>query len=337
MTDIAITPGQISSVLKVAFKHGFSCLFAGESGIGKTEEVEKTAMEVLGAYKDCRLSTLDPVDLMGIPKEIDGFTKFVTPWFLPDAERDGPTGLFAMDEFGDGTPATITATQQLILERRIGGYVIPKGWHIAAMMNRREHGGINRGLSYALQNRFEHYIVTLDVPELITHFIRKGVDPIVISFLKMHSNLAHKRPEKGTDNWAWPSPRNWERVSMIRQGNPDKSIKFQLYASLVGEGAASDFAAHEQVAGQVPDPESCIKEPKKTMVPENPSAQYAIAVSLAHWMTPDNMVNVMEYLKRLPAEYAVTAVLEARKIKPEIQETEAFQTWAMDNVDIVLG
>jgi len=337
MTDITITPSQISGILSEAIKHGISVMFAGEPGIGKTEEVEKTGREKLGAYLDCRLASKEPVDFMGIPKEVNGFTKFITPEFLPNAERDGPTGLFAMDEFGDGAQAVQLATQQLILEHKIGSYVFPEGWHMCAMMNRKEHGGVNRGLSYALQNRFMHVTVVADSGELQTHFISKGVDPIVTSFLKMHSNLMHKRPEKGTGNWAWPSPRNWERLSDIRKGNPDKSIKFQLYASLVGEGAAAEFTAHEQVADQVPDPEKCIKEPKKTMVPEHPSAQYAIAVSLAHWMTPDNMVNVMEYLKRLPAEYSVTSVLEARKIKPEIQETEAFQTWAMDNVDIVLG
>ena len=337
MADITITPGQISGILSEAIKHRISVLFAGESGIGKTEETEKTGREKLGAYMDCRLASKEPVDFMGIPKEVNGFTRFITPEFLPNAERDGPTGLFAMDEFGDGSPATLVATQQLILERKIGSYIFPEGWHMCAMMNRKEHGGVNRGLSYALQNRFMHVTVVADSAELQTHFISKGVDPIVTSFLKMHSNLMHNRPEKGTGNWAWPSPRNWERLSAIRQGNPDKSIKFQLYASLVGEGAAAEFTAHEQVADQVPDPEKCIKEPKKTMVPEHPSAQYAIAVSLAHWMTPDNMVNVMEYLKRMPAEYSVTSILEARKIKPEIAETEAFGTWAMENVDIVLG
>ena len=337
MTDITITPSQISGILSEAIKHGISVMFAGEPGIGKTEEVEKTGREKLGAYMDCRLASKEPVDFMGIPKEVNGFTRFITPEFLPNAERDGPTGLFAMDEFGDGPQAVQLATQQLILEHKIGSYVFPEGWHMCAMMNRKEQGGVNRGLSYALQNRFMHVTVCCDGPELQTHFISKGVDPIVTSFLKMHSNLIHKRPEKGTSNWAWPSPRNWERVSDIRKGNPDKSIKFQLYASLVGEGAAAEFTAHEQVADQVPDPEQCIKEPKKTMVPEHPSAQYAIAVSLAHWMTPDNMVNVMEYLKRLPAEYSVTSILEARKIKPEIAETETFSTWAMENVDIVLG
>ena len=337
MSEVTITPNQIPQVLKVATDLGISCLFTGESGIGKTEAVVKFGMEHFGAVKDVRLSQLDPVDLSGVPRINDqGRTEFAEPSMLPHVDRDGETGLFIMDEFGDGSPATIVAAQQLVLEKRVGTYSFPKYWHIVAMMNKREHGGVNRGLPYPMQNRFMHYNVVMDASELITHFIQKGVDPMVTSFLKSHSNLMHMRPDKG-GSWSWCSPRVWEMLSRVRATNPSESIKFQLYASLVGEGAAAEFMSHEQVADQVPDPEQCIKEPKKTKIPENPSAMYAIAVALSHWMTVDNMASIMEYLERLPSEYAVTSIMEARKIKPEIQETDVFGKWAMDNVDIVLG
>ena len=47
MADITITPGQISGILSEAIKHRITVLFSGESGIGKTEEVEKTGRETL--------------------------------------------------------------------------------------------------------------------------------------------------------------------------------------------------------------------------------------------------------------------------------------------------
>ncbi len=105
----------------------------------------------------------------------------------------------------------------------------------------------------------------------------------------------------------------------------------------MGEGAAAEFVSHEEVADQVPDPEQVIKEPKKAMIPENPSAQYAIAYSLAYWMKPDNMKNILAYLDRLPAEDAVTSVTEARKITPEIEDAEEFTDWANKNMDVLLG
>ena len=334
MSEVTITPSQIPEILKVATSLGISCLFSGESGIGKTEAVTKYGMDEFGAVKDVRLSQLDPVDLSGVPTVRDGFTEFAIPSMLPNLERDGEQGLFILDEFGDGSQATIVASQQLILEKRVASYEFPEGWHIVAMMNKKEHGGVNRGLSYALQNRFMHYMVTLDVSELLSHFTAKGVDPMVTSFLKTHAHLAHKRPDKG-GSWAWPTPRSWEKLSQVRGTKPSSSIKFQLYSGLLGEGAAAEFVSHEEVADQVPDPEQVIKDPKKAMVPENPSAQYAIAYSLAYWMKPDNMKNIMAYLDRLPAEYAVTSVTEARKITPEIEEAPEFVDWAVKNLDVL--
>ncbi len=337
MSEVTITPSQIPEFLRVAKKLRIALLLSGESGIGKTQEVTRWGIQNVENVKDVRLSQLDPVDLSGVPRVDErGRTVFAPPAFLPDPEIDGETGLFILDEFGDGSQATIVAAQQLILERRLGSYELPHNWHIVAMMNKREHGGVNRGLSYALQDRFMHATVVMDAAELITHFISKGVDPMITSFLKRHSNLIHNRPDAG-GSWAWPSPRSWERLAMIRGTNPKDSIKFQLYASMVGEGASAEFIAHERVADQVPDPEDVIKKPKETKVPEDPSAMYAIAVALSHWMTVDNMSSIMEYLERLPSEYAVTSIMEARKIKPEIQETEAFSQWATDNVDIILG
>jgi len=39
MSEITITPSQIPEILDVATSLGISCLFSGESGIGKTEAV----------------------------------------------------------------------------------------------------------------------------------------------------------------------------------------------------------------------------------------------------------------------------------------------------------
>ena len=334
MSEVTITPSQIPEFLKESIKHRFTCLFTGLPGIGKTEIVNAVGRELLGNTKEARTSQLDPVDVMGVPSVIDGFTRFAIPELLPNVERDGKTGLFILDEVLDGTTAVLTAIQQLILEHRVGSYVLPEGWHIVAMGNKKEHGGINRGLSEPLKDRFAHAEVIVDAAETISHLVRKGADSMVTSFLKTHTHLIHKMPEKG-GSWAFPTPRSWEKLAQVRKGDPGNSIRFQLYASLVGEGVAAEFVSHEEVADQVPDPEQVIKEPKKAMVPENPSAQYAIAYSLAYWMKPDNMKSIMAYLDRLPAEYAVTSVTEARKITPEIEEAPEFVEWAVDNLDVL--
>ena len=111
----------------------------------------------------------------------------------------------------------------------------------------------------------------------------------------------------------------------------------KLYASLVGEGAATEFIAHEEVAVSMPDPDDCINKPKETRVPENPSAMYAIAIALAGHSKIENFGNILTYMERLPAEYTTLCILEARKVHPEVEETEAFTQWGLNNTETLLG
>jgi hypothetical protein len=87
----------------------------------------------------------------------------------------------------------------------------------------------------------------------------------------------------------------------------------------------------------VPDPDDCIKNPGKAKVPENPSAQYAIACSLAFLSSPENYESVLKYMSRLPAEYGIMVVKESTSNKPELCDTKAFTDFGMKNTDILLG
>ena len=333
---IAVT--DLPKYLSFATQHGNSVMVTGESGIGKTEVGNSWAMAELGNVIDFRATQIGDADIRGVPYREELISRWAIPDFLPRVDRDGERGAFVMDEFLDQNMESVKASlQQLFLEKRLGDYKFPEGWIIIAIGNRREHGGINRGLSYALQDRFSHYEVMLDPDGLLKYFIKIGVDPMVTSFLKMHGDYMHSRPEKGDSNWAWPTPRSWEKLSKTRGLNPPDDVRFHLYSADVGEGAAVAFRSHEKVASEVPDPDDCIKNPGKAKVPENPSAQYAIACSLAFHSSTENYESVLKYMSRLPAEYGIMLVKESSENKPELTETKAFTDFAMKNTDILLG
>jgi hypothetical protein len=153
----------------------------------------------------------------------------------------------------------------------------------------------------------------------------------------MHRDYMHKRPDKGDSNWAWPTPRSWEKVSNTRKLGPPEGLKFNLYAADVGEAASTSFISHEKVASQVPDPEDCINKPDKAKVPENPSAKYAIACSLVYYATPENFGSIMQYMSRVGVEFQVIVVKEATASKPELIETKAFTDFGEKNIDVLLG
>ena len=331
---VQVRVAELSEIYKYAVEKKEPVLVTGESGIGKTEKTNVFADEY-GGKIDVRFSQLDPSDLKGVPYMEDGLSFWAVPDILPQAERDGEKGVLIWDEYLDAKQDTMMGGQQLILERRLGGYHLPDGWIIIALGNRKQHGGVNRGLSSAQQDRFMHFEAVMDIDDLKDHFIKKQVDPIVISFLHLHGGkLAHHLPEKGSDEWAWPTPRSWERLSHIRKQSPSKALRHALYSSLVGEGAAVQFIAHEDIAVEVPDPDDCINNPMKAMVPENPSAKYAIACSLGGHATSKNFENIAKYIGRLPGEFSILTV---KGMNPEVMDCKAFGQWAMDNEDILLG
>ena len=334
---VKVSVSELPSYYDFYRKDKVPLMVVGHSGIGKTEISAQWSTDVVGNCLGIRTSQLDPSDVKGVPYREGIMSRWATPDFLPQAERDGEEGVLLMDEYLDGDEAVFAACQSLILERHLGSYTLPNGWQIIALGNRKEHGGINRGLSNAQQSRFAHLEAVMDPDGLKRHFIQRGVDPIVISFLHMHPDMILKIPERGSDEWAYCTPRAWERVSRIREQNPDKSMRFNLYSSLVGEGAATAFDAHERIAVEVPDPADCIKSPLKTKVPENPSAKYAIACSLAKYSKPETFDNIVQYMGRLEAEFSTLTVMEAIKMSPELTETKAFTDWSMQNSDVLLG
>jgi hypothetical protein len=325
-------------------EQGIPVLVTGHSGIGKTQVTDLYAHNDVGGYMELRTSQMDPSDIKGIPYLDGGISRWASPDFLPYEDRDGKYGVLCLEEILDGTQEVNASTQSLVLERRVGDYRLPDGWQIIALGNRKEHGGINRGLSVPQKTRYAHIEAIMELGAdtqakdgLLPHFIRSGVDPIVISFLKFHPDMAFKMPETGAAEWAYPNPRAWERVSGVRKKDPSKSMRFNLYASLVGEGAAVAFASHEDVAVDVPDPLDCIKSPDKTRIPENPSAKYAIACSLAQYADQKNFDNVLKYMSRLDPEFTTLCVMQAWKKTKELEDTKAFSTWAIENSDVLLG
>lgn len=333
-----ISVGEIPQLLEYTTGLGMATMITGKSGIGKTEQGHSFGRtHKNGNILDVRVSQLDPSDSRGIPFNNNGLCSWLIPSMFPDVKRHGEVGLWILDEYLDGARSVKTAFQQLILERRLGDYVVPEGWSILALGNKREHGGIGDGLSVAQQDRFCHFEAVMDTNALITHFISVGVDPYITSFIKLRPNLAHSQPDRGSNEWEFPTPRSWERLSKIRSSKPPKNLKMKLYASLVGEGAATEFIAHEEVAVSMPDPDDCINKPKETRVPENPSAMYAIAVALAGLSKVENFGNVLTYMERLPAEYTTLCILEARKVNPAVEETEAFTQWGLNNTETLLG
>ena len=135
----------------------------------------------------------DAVDLRGVPYVSKGETFWALSSWLPNVERDGEFGILFLDELFLAIPSVQAAALQLILDRRLGDYVLPDGWYVVSASNRPEDRAGVMAQNSALCNRFQHREAILSVDAWIEWAIEKGLRPEVIAFIRFRGeNLLHE-------------------------------------------------------------------------------------------------------------------------------------------------
>jgi len=249
-----------------------SVMIWGPPGIGKSSIVAQTAASHGLACIDVRLSQLAPTDLRGLPVAEGGVARWYPPEFLP---REGQGVLF-LDELNLAPPAMQGMAQQLVLDRRVGSYVVPDGWYIWAAGNRKEDRAAIFDMPAPLANRFLHLAVEPDLESFKTYALAKGVHEQVIAFLSYRPALLHKLDPQQP---AWPSPRSWVMASQLLAAHLE-------IAPAVGEGAAAEFTAFVLHYRGLPDLTRILQGAGAGIAfPTEPSVRYATIVGLTARIT----------------------------------------------------
>lgn len=324
----------------------------GSPGGGKSQIVKQVADELDYGFIDVRLSQLDPVDLRGVPS-VDRDQKLTTwnpPDFLPHAGRAKEKGILFLDEINSAAQGTAAAAYQLVLDRRLGDYELPKGWVIVAAGNKNTDRALVNEMSSALRNRFSHIEYETNLDDWCEWAFMNDVHETVIGFLRFKPNLLNEFEAKNTgeaekkrlkavkDARAFCTPRSWDFVSRIMHTNPPREVEFDMIAGTVGEGAATEFAAYVKYYREMPNLDEIIMNPKKAQLPrkDNPAVMYAVCTGLATRATKDNFQNIMEYTERMDKEYQVLVVKDSMVKDREIRTTRTLQRWATANAEVLL-
>jgi len=138
--NLTLTSVQVRKALLKSFKVQRPIFLWGPPGIGKSEVVAEIAEELGGHMIDLRMSQMEPTDIRGIPfynKEL-GKMDWAPPIELPDQELADqyPIIVLFLDEMNAAPPSVQAAAYQLILNRRIGKYKLPKNVVLVAAGNR---------------------------------------------------------------------------------------------------------------------------------------------------------------------------------------------------------
>ena len=169
--------------------HHTPVMLWGPPGVGKSQMVAHIAARHRAPMIDIRLSQMEPSDLRGIPFRIEDRVEWAIPAILPDAERHGPTGILFLDEITSAPPAVSAAAYQLILDRRLGEYRVPKHWAIFAAGNRQGDRGVTYSMPAPLANRFSHFEVETHLDDWVAWAYQSGIDERLIAFLRFRPGV----------------------------------------------------------------------------------------------------------------------------------------------------
>lgn len=326
------------------YRKDVPCYMVGPPGVGKSEAWAQVAEEEGIGFIDKRLAQMDPTDLIGLPTVKNGFTTWARPDYWPVEGRDEPKGIILLDELGDCNKAMQSAAYQIVLDRRAGPHVLPKGWYVAAAGNSQRHKSSAQAMSKALANRFAWIEVCADVTCFLEYAAKKGFHHYVQAFIEHRPNLLHQM-ESGEEQ-AFPSPRSWEKASRFcdidESGDKDeilknKALRRRLIRGCVGAGAAHEFHSWVDTL-DLPDLEDIIKNPKGCALPAQPSHRFALRVMLSRFMDADNIKAIMIYMTR-PAfgrDFEIGAVIDAVKRNSDLCDHPEYIKFSNRNQDLQL-
>ena len=229
----------------------------GPPGIGKSELVEGITKELNGYMIDLRLGQMEPTDIRGIPfynKEI-GKMDWAPPVELPDEELASqyPIVVLFLDELNSAAASVQAAAYQLILNRRIGKYVLPKNVVMVAAGNRESDKGVTYRMPTPLANRFIHQEMKVDFPSWQEWAVNNNIHKDGVGYLSFAKQDLYDFDAKSASR-AFATPRSWTFVSQLLDEEEDKDTVTNLIAGTVGEGLAVKFMAHRKVASKMPNP-----------------------------------------------------------------------------------
>ena len=264
-----MTPSDLKAYLDNLIRKNLqiSTMIWGPPGIGKSSIVAQIAQEYDIDFVDVRLSQLAPTDLRGLPVAEDGISKWYPPEFLPR----GGKGILFLDELNMAPPAMQGVAQQLILDRKVGSYVVPSGWFVWAAGNRKEDRAAVFDMPAPLANRFLHLEAQADFDSFKVYALETGVHEQIIAFLSFRPTLLHKIDPQQP---AWPSPRSWEMASALHHAELD-------ITPAVGVATATEFQAFIQLYKTLPNLTPILAgKGDRIPWPQEPSTKYATAVGL---------------------------------------------------------
>lgn len=277
-----VSPSDAKKAIRKCIKVNRPVFLWGAPGIGKSDLAHQIGEEQSRNVIDVRLSLWDPTDIKGMPfyNPSSNTMCWAPPVEFPSDPAD--TSILFLDELNSAPPATQAAAYQLILNRRVGTYVLPKGVSIIAAGNRDSDKGVTYRMPAPLANRFLHLEMRTDFDDWLQWAATNKIHEQVVGYLGFAKQDLYDFDPRSSSR-AFATPRSWVFVSeLLADDDLSDTTLTDLIAGAVGEGLAVKFMAHRKVAKQMPMPIDVLTGVVTKTTIKEISAMYSLGISLCY-------------------------------------------------------
>ncbi len=343
-------PSQLFTVLETEFQstqhnQHTPVMLWGPPGVGKSQIIAQVAHRHRAPVIDIRLSQMEPSDLRGIPFRNGDSVEWAVPSMLPDSRRHGPAGILFLDEITSVPPSVSAAAYQLILDRRLGAYVVPAGWAIFAAGNRQGDRGVTYSMPAPLANRFSHYELDVNLDDWVAWAYANHIDERLIAFLRFRPELLFEF-DPAHNPVAFPTPRSWEFAHRaLQKFGGHSEVLVEALQACVGPAAGIELSAFVDNLDKLPDIDAIVRG-ESVPVPKEIDLQYAVASALvarairarAKGDAQTTYGHIINYASAFPQrEMGVMLVSDMhRAIGQDLFSVPQFSQWAKAVADVML-
>jgi len=257
-------PSHILKVLDVAKKaraigQVFNPMFTGDAGLGKSQIVQQWVKEQQKTnpnfgFVDLRIAYMEAPDLIGLPETEmgkDGIvrSKHRLPEFFPtDPDSEG---LLFLEEPNRGTTGVLNCLMQILTDRKIHNYELPKGWIIAAAVNPDSSEYDVNTMDAALKDRFESFEVEYDAMTFMDFMDKAQWDDKVQRFISS-GIWVYKTPGNLGKDAQYISPRTWSKVNAVEKAgvHENRQLHRLTVLSILGKDIGNEY--HKYCYDQAP-------------------------------------------------------------------------------------
>jgi hypothetical protein len=202
--------------------------------------------------------------------------------------------IIGYEEMNSAPPSVLAACYQIILDRRIGNYVMPKGVAQFAMGNRETDKGVTFKMPTPLVNRFCHIEIKPHFADWQVWAIKALIHPDVVGYLSAFEGQMFQFTP-GTAARGFATPRSWVMVSKILKALDagllqvtDGQLQAMIYGA-VGDGCGAEFFEFRKIAKSLPSPRDVlagrIKDLPAAQDKNKTGLQFALTTSLLYVLT----------------------------------------------------